>query len=129
MSWWELKRLGIAIGAITLVALVVAAAICLALGAFTYQGMGNALFGVAFVLVIVGTSIGGRSMTGSVRLGSAHLNPLSVAMESEMLAQQAPGTIAHERRQFHQYSWGLVFGLAAIPVFVGCIVCLFVLDS
>lgn len=128
MSWWELKRLGIAIAAIWLISTVVAAGICLAFGAFTYQGMGNALFGVAFVLVIVGSSVGGRTMTGTFGM-SGHQNQMTVAMESEMLAQQAPGTIAYERRQFKQYSWGLVFGLAAIPVFAACIVCLFVLDS
>jgi hypothetical protein len=128
VSLWELKRLGVTIGAITLLATAVAAGVCLALGAFTYQGMGNALFAVAFVLVIVGSSVGGRTMTGTFGM-SGHQNQMTVAMESEMLAQQAPGTIAYERQQFKQYSWGLVLGLAAIPVFAACIVCLFVLDS
>jgi hypothetical protein len=91
------------------------------------MGMGNALFGVAFVLMIVGSSVGGRTIGGG--LGMAHQNAMTVALESEMLAQRAPGTIAYEREQFRRMSWGLVFGLAAVPVFASSLVCFFVLDG
>ena len=132
MSWWELKRLGIAVGAICVIATIVSAGICLALGAFTYQGMGNALFGAAILLASLGTIVGGGVMPSHFPANPSAVgavNPVGQSFEHGMLAQQSATNISYHLQQFKDMSRVLVFGLASVPLFAASILCLFVLDS
>ena len=127
-----MRRLGTAIAALCVLATLLGAVICLALGAFTYQGMGNALFGAAIVLAVLGTMVGGGVMpshypSNANAIGA--INPLGQSIEHGMLAQQSATNIGYHLEQFKSVSWVLVFGLASVPMFAASIFCLFVLDS
>ncbi len=131
MSWWELKRLAIAIAVICLLATAACVGICLALGSFTYQAMGNALFVAAMVLALVGASVGGGVMPSHFpgSASGAVPNAYAESVEHAMIAQHSSANIGYHLQQFKNVSWVLVFGAAAVPMFAASILCLFVLDS